>query len=356
MENLAHESSSVTAPHVQHQMHFTASVGDYFGIWLANTALTILTLGFYAPWAKVRRERFLLGHTILDGAAFDYTANPVKILKGRLLILGLFTTAAVVKSISPAAFFLVIAIPVAIGYPWALTMAVRFRCRYTNYRNLSFSFSGRPWDTFLWAVFPKLVSILTLGLLFPWARHKERKYIVNHVRYGAERFRSHSFVKSFYLVYCVAVPCFLVCFAGVVVVAMLPMFFQVEQDTGAFKAFSFVIGMIAASGFMVTYYLVRGWLVRLTWSGATLGGYRLEVRISAVRYAWIAISNLILRIISLGFLTPLCVVRLRRYVVENIIVHGPHRIDQFVADRQQEISSLGDQAADIYDVDVDFGF
>ena len=64
---------------------FTGDVGEYFGIWVVNVFLTIVTLGIYSAWAKVRTKRYLYGNTVLDGSPFDYDANPTAILKGRLI-------------------------------------------------------------------------------------------------------------------------------------------------------------------------------------------------------------------------------------------------------------------------------
>ena len=43
------------------------------------------TLGFYSPWAKVRRLRYIYGNTGLQVGRFDYHASPWAILRGRLI-------------------------------------------------------------------------------------------------------------------------------------------------------------------------------------------------------------------------------------------------------------------------------
>ena len=51
--------------------------------------LTIVTLGIYSAWAKVRRQRYFYGNTSLAGASFDYHARPVQILIGRIVVLAM---------------------------------------------------------------------------------------------------------------------------------------------------------------------------------------------------------------------------------------------------------------------------
>ena len=64
---------------------FTGSGAEYFRIWIVNLLLTILTLGIYSAWAKVRRLRYFYGNTTLAGSSFEYHGQPLQILKGRLI-------------------------------------------------------------------------------------------------------------------------------------------------------------------------------------------------------------------------------------------------------------------------------
>ncbi|HSS66565.1 MAG TPA: DUF898 family protein, partial [Gammaproteobacteria bacterium] len=68
------------------RFEFSGTGGEYFRIWIVNVLLSILTLGIYSAWAKVRNKQYFYGSTTLDGASFEYTANPVNILKGRILV------------------------------------------------------------------------------------------------------------------------------------------------------------------------------------------------------------------------------------------------------------------------------
>ncbi|WP_038928812.1 DUF898 family protein, partial [Yersinia pestis] len=71
-----------------HRVAFKGEGGEYFSIWLVNLLLTIITLGVYSAWATVRRRRYFYGNTELNGDRFDYHAEPIEILKGRLMVIG----------------------------------------------------------------------------------------------------------------------------------------------------------------------------------------------------------------------------------------------------------------------------
>ncbi len=61
----------------EHALEFHGTGGEYFRIWIVNIFLTIVTLGIYSAWAKVRTQRYFASITRLDGASFAYLAKPL---------------------------------------------------------------------------------------------------------------------------------------------------------------------------------------------------------------------------------------------------------------------------------------
>src|SRR5512143_1182141 len=89
----ASEPAPQTAPApVEHHFEFRGDEREYFRIWIVNLALTILTLGIYSAWAKVRTERYFYANTRVAGTPFEYLARPLPILKGRIIAFTLFTS------------------------------------------------------------------------------------------------------------------------------------------------------------------------------------------------------------------------------------------------------------------------
>ena len=68
------------------RLRFTGTGGEYFRIWIVNLFLTVLTLGIYSAWAKVRTRRYFYANTLLADHPFDYRANPWYILRGNLIL------------------------------------------------------------------------------------------------------------------------------------------------------------------------------------------------------------------------------------------------------------------------------
>ncbi len=86
-------------PPVAAAFQFHGDAREYFRIWIVNTLLTLLTLGLFSAWAKVRKRRYLRGNTELLGHRFDYTADPKRILV--VTAKGDVAAAKVVKATDP---------------------------------------------------------------------------------------------------------------------------------------------------------------------------------------------------------------------------------------------------------------
>lgn len=348
---------------VGHTFSFTGSALEYFSIWIVNVALTVITLGLYSPWAKVRRERYLTSHTELAGTQFEYTAAPWKIFKGRVLLLVALTGIAIAKAV-PALWALIVLPLLVLGWPWILVSALRFRARYTSYRNLPFHFAGTAGDAFMRCVLPKWLTVMTLWLLAPWAQRVAKSYAINNLHYGVAAFRSPVTTEQLYRVYAVGALIFLIGAGfmgiGVVIVGLDRLAIQYGEMSRLNNVPGALFGgLISAVGFgaiaTVPGYIRLG-VARYVWDGATLGDCTVSWTPSVGRYLLIAVSNSLARAISLGLATPWCVIRTRRFLVDGLILVGPADLDDFVGQRREEVRSLGDQAAEAYDLDIDFGF
>ncbi|MGL5004952.1 MAG: DUF898 family protein, partial [Casimicrobium sp.] len=107
-------------------LEFTGDTWEYFRLWTATQALIFVTLGIYSPWAKVRRLRYLARHYRLDGASFEYRANPLAILKGKLLVFGALAIGAMLSFWNPYVIAPLILLAFA-PLPWLMTRSFAFR-------------------------------------------------------------------------------------------------------------------------------------------------------------------------------------------------------------------------------------
>jgi uncharacterized membrane protein YjgN (DUF898 family) len=85
----------------EQRFSFTGNGTEYFAIWMVNLLLTILTLGIYSAWAKVRRMQYFYRNTHLNESSFDYHGNAIAILKGRLIAVALFASYSIFLQFKP---------------------------------------------------------------------------------------------------------------------------------------------------------------------------------------------------------------------------------------------------------------
>lgn len=168
---------------------FSGKAGEYFGIWIVNIALSVVTLGIYSAWATVRTRRYLYGNLALDGHSFDYHAKPFAILIGRIIAaviliayFGLSAVAPIAQAIMSIGFLFLI--------PELINRSLRFNMRMTSYRNVRFGFDGSYGGALMAFVGMPILGVLTLGICYPWAIKKARTYIVTNSRYGQRNFNA----------------------------------------------------------------------------------------------------------------------------------------------------------------------
>ncbi len=104
------------------RMTFTGRGGEYFRIWVVNLFLTVITLGIYSAWAKVRKTKYFWQNAQLDGHVFDFHGDPVAILRGRIVALVLLLAYSWGFEFSRATGLAAIAILFAAG-PWLFVKA-----------------------------------------------------------------------------------------------------------------------------------------------------------------------------------------------------------------------------------------
>ena len=107
---------------------FEGRAEDYFAIWVVNLLFTILTLGAYSAWAKVRRLQFFYGNSRLAGDGFSYLARPIVLLRARILVLAVLLSYLAALWASPPVGLLLTLVLIPV-YPWVLHRSLRFNSR-----------------------------------------------------------------------------------------------------------------------------------------------------------------------------------------------------------------------------------
>lgn len=340
---------------------FSGTGTEYFNIWMVNLLLTILTLGIYSAWAKVRRLQYFYRNSWLNEANFDYHGDPVAILKGRVLAVLLFALYNLSGTFSPLVGAIVL-IPILIVMPVLLYKSLRFRAINSSYSGLRFGFSAKLRDAYKTFLLWPLLALLTLFALTPFAHQRIKQFQHGQARFGTAPFHFSASISSFYALYGKTLLIVLSLLGLIAAVFGAGFMGLVETATSTMepdKSKAAVIGFIMIAVFLLVivgallvgpYFTSR--LQNLIWKHTYLENHQLGSDLTARGLFWVKFTNLLGIMITFGLYKPFADVRLARYRLEHMWLEPQGALDEFVRDTQQEAAAFGEEAAEIFDVDI----
>jgi uncharacterized membrane protein YjgN (DUF898 family) len=369
-------------------VRFTGSGSEYFRIWIVNLLLMLVTLSLYYPWAKVRRLRYFMGNTLVDGQPLDFHGKPLSMLRGYLLVGVLVLLYSVAGNFSPeaglAAFIIVAAI-----WPALLKSSMQFRLANTSWRGLRFRFKGTvagayramlplfvpgllivasligvddarqppPWyDTFVGLV------VLVTALVFPWLWFMLKKYQHDHYALGQLQTELRSTPWAFYKVFLKTAA---VALAVVLVVAVLAFsvggaavlgLLQGRGGAGVMAAVFAVIvagaiGLLAIQIVPRPYFTSR--MQNLLWSRTGNKMMRFKSKLKFGPLLGLTIKNWTLMVLTLGLYWPFAVVAVTRMRLNSVnIITRVDPSDLVDEARGAEAEAAGDAAGDLLGLDI----
>ncbi len=181
------------------RLSFHGAGGSLFGIHIVNIFLTLITLGVYYFWGRVRVRRYLLSQTDFEGDRFEYHGTGKELLVGFLkavLVLGLPLGAlSVVRDVLNVGIVLKIVAGVLayamvlVFIPLAMVGARRYRLSRTSWRGIRFSFRGRTLSFIKLFLIGSFLTTITLGLYYPFFITNQYAFMVTRSYFGTQRFQ-----------------------------------------------------------------------------------------------------------------------------------------------------------------------
>lgn len=328
---------------------FRATGSEYFRIWIVNLLLSILTLGIYSAWAKVRRLRYFHGSTYLDGHAFDYHAEPVSILIGRLITVGGYGVFLIAGNINPLLNVLLLPL-LLLGLPWVIMRSRRFHLRMTSWRGLRFGFHGDFNGAFKAYVLWWLAAVFTAGILLPVFLQRRLRYLLNNSAYGAQRSRFEVGVGAFYRLYGKVILLALGLIMGVAVLAVVLRLLTSASVMGSFGVVVTTVLGAAAALFVVAFYQSR--VLNLAFGSLQIGPHRVQSTLQGGALAGLLLTNAVFMVLTLGLYTPWAKVRLLRYQLQHTqLIAAGDLGESTAAMASDDTKALGEEISDFFDVD-----
>jgi uncharacterized membrane protein YjgN (DUF898 family) len=344
---------------------FHGRAGEFFGIWFVNLVLTVLTLGIYSAWAKVRTERYFYGNTRVGGTPFEYLAQPLQILKGRLIAYAVVITLGLCAHFQIWFVYVPLFLGVMLLMPWLLQRTLRFRARYSAWRGLRFRFVEGVYDAYVNFFFRPMLQFVTLGLATPWIRMKQHEYMVSGHRFGGLRFGHRGDLGTYFIPFLIMMGMFIGGYLLMMLTAaggamgLSALGVDLKDDAGpsgsqiAMMIAVFAPAIIVYIGFLALPVYLRTRYTNLMWQYAFLGGHRFESTLRARDVIWIYISNGLAIVFSLGLAVPWAMVRLARYRAAHFAVWVQGGVDSFAAEAERKEGAAGAELVDALDFDVD---
>ncbi|CAM2809123.1 YjgN family protein [Vibrio neptunius] len=384
--------------HITNPINFKGKGGEFFGIWIVNVLLSIITLGIYSAWAKVRTKRYFYGNTYVDNDNFEYHAVPMQILKGRIVAVAVLVIWAVANAFFPVVSA-VLLLAFYIALPWLLWSNARFDAAMTSYRNVHFSFDSSLKDAYValmgrglgavlavaiyvgvvmgvasvspvGATVLSIASFVFMAVVYAWVVAGAHRYFSNGYRYGDWKFSAELETGFFFKTYLKAIGLGIVASIVLLVVMSLTVFSGFDFTTFQSGDLSSLMGASQFMTFIVAYLAIIILTIGLTAYTTTRlrnyifdqlqaksaqesdNRYTFKSSLTARGYTWLVISNFLLQVVTLSIARPWVMVRTSRYVADNTVVFGDMSALKATDQDSTVKSAVSDEVAQAFDLGI----
>ena len=365
---------------------FSGSGSEYFRVWAVNLLLTLVTLGLYYPWAKVRRLRYFYANTSVGGHPLDFHGDPKRMLRGFLLVGAMVLLYSLAGRVSALAGLIAFVIVAAI-WPALFRASQQFRMANTSWRGLRFRFDGDPAGAYL-AMLPlfipgalSLLGVVLSGtaaragdglaglaglaalLLFPLFFWRLKKYQHDHYALGQLQTELRTGAASFYGLALktagVAILAALLVGAIAALIGGFGAMALVFGRGGGYPSAAAIVGMVllvlavyAAVILVVAPYLSSR-LQNLVWGRTRSRLVEFESALAFWPLLGLTLKNWLLVLVTLGLYLPFAKIATTRLRLEAVSVHTLLPPDELASTlRESADDASGDAAGDLFGIDI----
>jgi uncharacterized membrane protein YjgN (DUF898 family) len=243
----------------------------------------------------------------------------------------------------------------AVARPWLIVRALAFNARNTVHRGLRFRYRGTYGMAALAYVFFTLISVVSLGLMYPYQVFLRKSLFIDYSRYGDSVFHFEGRAKHFYGIYLRA--------WGMYAAGAVPLFlgmgiFFASQTLGLETRpappewLNYAVGAVMVLLVTLVKIYVRARLFNYLWNHTRLDQHRFRASLSFSRLLKIQLVNLLAIVGTLGLATPWAMIRKARYMLSCLEFVPVKSLDTVEAFGTSQSSAVGDAAADFFGIDI----
>jgi uncharacterized membrane protein YjgN (DUF898 family) len=327
---------------------FSGQSGEYFKLWFVNMFLSIITLGIYSAWAKVRNTQYMYGHTNVDDNSFRFLATPIQILKGRIIAVIVFILYMVLSKINPA-IGIAMALVFLVASPWLIIQGMKFTLRMTAYRNVRFSFEGTYGGVIVHFILLPILGAITLYLAMPWVVQQIQQYIHNNITYGGKHFEQKSSAGQYYIAILFSI--------GIAVLggALIAGFggAAIASATAGPSLGLIIVGIAAFALFGIVNAVYQSIIYNHLMKTLDIEDVvSFDANMKTAPFAVLVLTNILLIVVTFGLAIPVVKIRTARYIASITQVTIKPGIDELINTVDGEHSAFGEEAAGLFDADL----
>ena len=309
------------------RLSFKGKGGDLFVVLIVNWLLTMLTLGIYYPWAKVRRLSWYYENTEMDSHPFHFHGTGREMFIGFIkavailaLIIGLFIGLTAMK-MAFLAFIIYIGGLLAF-IPLVIHGTYRYRMSRSSWRGIHFGYRGQLKELYTIFLRDGFLTIITLGIYGSWFAMNLRNYILSHVRYGSSSFQYKGEGLEFFVL--------------------------------NLKGWFLTVITLGIYAFWWQKDLFQYYVNNLSWNFAD--GKRIQFKSTATGGGLfgLLVGNVLLIIFTLGIGFAWAQVRMACFVMNNIEFAGDADLNAVVQTEAEHKNALADDLGDMMDIGIFF--
>src|SRR5688572_21556149 len=123
-------------------LEFSGSGWEFFRVWIVNVLLTVVTIGFYTPFARRRTVQYFYGHTLIAHSPLEFTAQQKKMVIGFVILVLLYGAMRVASDTGQDTVVAIFMLAGAALAPYFWASAMRFRLNATRWRGVRLQFTA----------------------------------------------------------------------------------------------------------------------------------------------------------------------------------------------------------------------
>jgi uncharacterized membrane protein YjgN (DUF898 family) len=320
----------------QKRLSFTGKGADLFTVLIVNWLLTLITLGFYYPWAKARRLQYYYEHCEVDGHPFHFHGTGKEMFIGWIkavllltLVYGVYIYGIIVAPRDEAGAMIalvgvLIALVGSVGlWPLIIHGSYRYRMSRSSWRGIHFGYRGKLKELFLICLRDGFITLITCGIYGSWLQINVRNYVLSNVRYGSSKFRYKADGGDYFLI--------------------------------NFKGLLLTYLTVGIYSFWWMRDRFRFYVDNLSWQigeGPDARIMRFKSTATGGGFFGLMIVNALIVIFTLGIGYAWAEVRTFKYVLANIDMLGDADLNAVVQTEQENKNAMADDLGDMMDIGI----